>query len=723
MASGIIRAICSIERRKKQKLKKISFIPTRKDVTLSQILVKEGWKSYMLYLLMYKWYEEEIVAKRKYFFVFEPWMSTTDSLPNNNDLDNSTSLSAIFPFFRLFTQKIFPLLAFLFLGLYAFTNTVHGQNNITAHIESIPNNKNVKSKLTLTEITTGEKITVRTDSTTKNLLYNPNIPEGIYKRKIETENHFLFLDTININNNTEMNIQQIENIGKTSTFMPADTTTYSSKYYKTIAGIFKILTRTKDPPLRPPEDPQNIIKWVNYKNVRLYANNTTMPAGWRAGFDRVINDVKTKTDNKITFREEQTDSTGGIRFIFCPTMQIPGAGAGSNGYTITHKNGFKIYQKNCYIATDLNDINTYESVVTREMGRALGLESFSSDITFVMYEYATQNKVFHLDEGKVMQILATINIGTYMRPYLHNSTASNINWPAEKTVNINNLTIFEGADETFLTKLSYHFKDPENGSLTYNTSGENITTSIRNDSLFIKPLAGFYGNIELIVKATDDQGQSAEPDTVNITVNHINHAPTASILTNPAEGDTIITKDYTVKWTPSIDPENDPIIYNLIITGTKDTTIAGITDTSYQITNLREKLPIGNYTGKIETSDGINTTVSQINNFYISTITSIEDEIDNKPNKFTLTQNYPNPFNPSTVISYSIPTDVRGEMQEVRLMVYDILGSEIATLVNENQKAGNYKVIFNASHLPTGLYIYRLTSGSFTKSMKMLLIK
>jgi|GEM_PF-1082681 len=99
------------------------------------------------------------------------------------------------------------------------------------------------------------------------------------------------------------------------------------------------------------------------------------------------------------------------------------------------------------------------------------------------------------------------------------------------------------------------------------------------------------------------------------------------------------------------------------------------------------------------------------------------EEIETQPEAFSLSQNYPNPFNPSTTIKYSIPRDVRGEKQEVRLMVYDILGREVETLVNKQQQAGNYEVNFNANNLSSGIYFYKLQSGSYTKSMKMLLIK
>ena len=86
--------------------------------------------------------------------------------------------------------------------------------------------------------------------------------------------------------------------------------------------------------------------------------------------------------------------------------------------------------------------------------------------------------------------------------------------------------------------------------------------------------------------------------------------------------------------------------------------------------------------------------------------------------EYTLDQNYPNPFNPSTKISYSIK-----EEGLVTLKVYDVLGKELATLVNENKPEGNYEVDFNASQLPSGMYIYKLQAGSFSEVKKMLLTK
>jgi hypothetical protein len=88
------------------------------------------------------------------------------------------------------------------------------------------------------------------------------------------------------------------------------------------------------------------------------------------------------------------------------------------------------------------------------------------------------------------------------------------------------------------------------------------------------------------------------------------------------------------------------------------------------------------------------------------------------PAKFSLTQNYPNPFNPTTVITYSIPKE-----SNVKLKVYNILGKEVATLVNSNQKAGEYNISFNAAKLASGVYFYTISAGSFNSTKKMILMK
>ena len=110
--------------------------------------------------------------------------------------------------------------------------------------------------------------------------------------------------------------------------------------------------------------------------------------------------------------------------------------------------------------------------------------------------------------------------------------------------------------------------------------------------------------------------------------------------------------------------------------------------------------------------------------FVFTDIVGVEDEITSTPSQFKLNQNYPNPFNPSTTIEYSIPNVVPDfNLSNVTLKVYDVLGKEVATLVNETQSAGNYRVTFDASSLPSGVYFYRLVGGSFSETRKFTLMK
>jgi hypothetical protein len=101
---------------------------------------------------------------------------------------------------------------------------------------------------------------------------------------------------------------------------------------------------------------------------------------------------------------------------------------------------------------------------------------------------------------------------------------------------------------------------------------------------------------------------------------------------------------------------------------------------------------------------------------------TIDVEI-NTPSTFSLEQNFPNPFNPSTKIKFTIPQEVRGERRKLSLKVYDILGNEIASLVNEELTAGEYEVEFDGANLISGIYFYELKAGSFIQTKKMVLMK
>ena len=96
-------------------------------------------------------------------------------------------------------------------------------------------------------------------------------------------------------------------------------------------------------------------------------------------------------------------------------------------------------------------------------------------------------------------------------------------------------------------------------------------------------------------------------------------------------------------------------------------------------------------------------------------INNISTEI---PAKYSLSQNYPNPFNPSTNLEFGV-----SKLGFVSLKIYDLLGKEVVTLVNEKLNPGKYRVEFDGSSLTSGVYFYRITSGDFTETKRMLLVK
>ena len=102
----------------------------------------------------------------------------------------------------------------------------------------------------------------------------------------------------------------------------------------------------------------------------------------------------------------------------------------------------------------------------------------------------------------------------------------------------------------------------------------------------------------------------------------------------------------------------------------------------------------------------------------LSELTGIQPVSNEIPEEFSLEQNYPNPFNPTTNLKFQMPNEAF-----VKLIVFDVLGREIAVLVNEELNAGTYEVEFDGTNLPSGVYFYKLVSGDFVETKKMVLVK
>jgi hypothetical protein len=155
------------------------------------------------------------------------------------------------------------------------------------------------------------------------------------------------------------------------------------------------------------------------------------------------------------------------------------------------------------------------------------------------------------------------------------------------------------------------------------------------------------------------------------------------------------TTGYTTRWAIDHTDPGQPTKKNLIKLGWTIAGITGIMDFSHDWYKIEPR----------KNSD-------------FGTITGVFQEANVMPKTYSLAQNYPNPFNPSTTISYSIP-----EAANVTVKVFNLLGQEVATLLDHQQNAGSYKLVFDASRFATGVYFYQLRAGDFTNIKKMVLLK
>ena len=201
-----------------------------------------------------------------------------------------------------------------------------------------------------------------------------------------------------------------------------------------------------------------------------------------------------------------------------------------------------------------------------------------------------------------------------------------------------------------------------------------------------------------------------------------NNPPGAFTLIAPAEGDTVRTTDMELSWNASIDPDADPLLYAVTLSGdSEDTTFVDIAGTSLTI-------PYGTFTDFqhltwfVQVSDGAAEATSDTATFYFEGPTSLVDATV-IPDDYVLKQNFPNPFNPTTQIVYGLP-----EAGKVDMMVYDVLGRRVARLVNENQEAGWHTISWDGRNdigheLPGGLYFCRITAGQYSQLIKMVYAK
>ena len=162
--------------------------------------------------------------------------------------------------------------------------------------------------------------------------------------------------------------------------------------------------------------------------------------------------------------------------------------------------------------------------------------------------------------------------------------------------------------------------------------------------------------------------------------------------------------------------ENDQLMFSKIVNEMKAPLMAGapmVIGRSWFLVD--NQYYIGPYRGLIDNV--------KLYNYPAANITGVSDEAAEMPHEFKLSQNYPNPFNPTTNIEFTVP-----KYQHVSLVVYDILGRVVKTLVNEERHAGQHRVTWNSTNnlgleVSSGVYFYQLKSADMTKVHKMMLIR
>lgn len=237
--------------------------------------------------------------------------------------------------------------------------------------------------------------------------------------------------------------------------------------------------------------------------------------------------------------------------------------------------------------------------------------------------------------------------------------------------------------------------------------------------------------------------------SVNGTLSNIGQAIASSSLpgdlilikNNPASIEIQLPMTYNTAWTQSYTMiqyyngtplTSSSVSINVSVDAYGSMTMPG--GASFEVLRIRESTTISGNTSvnySFLAKNGANVTVSAVDeNPPTSGVINIDwydwntpfstdvEQISGLPQDFNLSQNYPNPFNPTTNIEYSIPQE-----SFVQLKVYDILGNEVATLVNEEQSAGTYKADFSGNDLASGMYIAKLQAGGYHKTIKMSLLK
>ena len=260
----------------------------------------------------------------------------------------------------------------------------------------------------------------------------------------------------------------------------------------------------------------------------------------------------------------------------------------------------------------------------------------------------------------------------------------------------------------------YQLQVSDNNAFT----GTLIVNSVVVDTAYVlTKLAGekkYYWR----VKASNPAGESGYSATFNFTTGF----PAAITLLEPAHATTGVSLNPTFKWAKSNTASSYRFIFASSITITPQTTLLDtvLTDTTLSLSKL---VLNKNYFWRVAAKNQYGTSLwSSTFGFKTQTSVKVEDE-HVVPDFYELAQNYPNPFNPSTTIGFAIPLP-----EYVDVQIYDMLGSEVITLVSEDMSAGKYSVEWNGidslgNHVPSGVYFYTIRAGKYHDTKKMIFLR
>ena len=274
--------------------------------------------------------------------------------------------------------------------------------------------------------------------------------------------------------------------------------------------------------------------------------------------------------------------------------------------------------------------------------------------------------------------------------------------------------------------------------LIYSAISDNgsVFVTIIDDTLNITLEENWFGESIIFVTVSDGEFETSTEFT--LVVNPVNDLPSEFHLTSPEDESEMLLSDMPngieFIWSESFDVEGDTLIYLFTITDTlynellsQEIDITSITVNDTTLLNILQTLDTDTLLTKwfVSVSDGVDITesVEEFNLTIIDDITLGIDDLTLLPTKYNLSQNYPNPFNPITTIEFALP-----KRTKVKLVVYNLQGREIYTLINNNLNVGYHSVQWNGinkfgNQVSSGVYIYMLETSDYGKIQKMVLLK